>query len=249
MLNTLRQWKSIDQAPPITEVEALRYVNEGTEDKELKAVLYTALAYHRMKRHPGEDPLADQFIDEARRLEGSHSLVTDLYESKQLMKAYAILKETPLEQWILHETDHDSAKAKKVKSIYEDVQEVISQWNHELAEKTLLDVSSRLKIYQDIYNELEELKEMLEEAIHSIENRRIRVPVKEVNERTRQLSDKQDDIHRAAAGVSYGNSHPESFGSPGPDGRSSGCERLHPPLLPLSSISTGTEELWLYDGG
>ncbi|MCA1023168.1 AAA family ATPase [Halobacillus litoralis] len=196
MLNTLRQWKSIDQAPPITEVEALRYVNEGTEDKELKAVLYTALAYHRMKRHPGEDPLADQFIDEARRLEGSHSLVTDLYESKQLMKAYAILKETPLEQWILHETDHDSAKAKKVKSIYEDVQEVISQWNHELAEKTLLDVSSRLKIYQDIYNELEELKEMLEEAIHSIENRRIRVPVKEVNERTRQLSDKQDDIHR-----------------------------------------------------
>ncbi|MYL19296.1 AAA family ATPase [Halobacillus litoralis] len=196
MLNTLRQWKSIDQAPPITEVEALRYVNEGTEDKELKAVLYTALAYHRMKRHPGEDPLADQFIDEARRLKGSHSLVTDLYESKQLMKAYAILKETPLEQWILHETDHDSAKAKKVKSIYEDVQEVISQWNHELAEKTLLDVSSRLKIYQDIYNELEELKEMLEEAIHSIENRRIRVPVKEVNERTRQLSDKQDDIHR-----------------------------------------------------
>ncbi|WP_413229835.1 AAA family ATPase [Halobacillus litoralis] len=197
MLENLRKWNSLDQQPPISEVEALRYMNEkDIEDRELQALLYITLAYHRIKRHPGKDMLAYQFIDEARVLHANHSLVTELYESQQLMQAYTILKNTSFEQWILHETDHDSAKAKKAKSIHADVRYIIEQWDQELAGKVIIDASSRLKLYQEVYEELKELEVMLDEAIASIENRRIRIPVKEINERTRGLSDYQDEIYK-----------------------------------------------------
>ncbi|MYL71079.1 AAA family ATPase [Halobacillus litoralis] len=198
MLEQLKQWNSLEQQPPISEVEALRYMDQtsGEQEKEVKAVLYVTLAYHRIKRHPGDDPLAEQFIDEARVLNPAHPLVAELYESQQLMQAYTLLKETPLDQWILHETDHDSAKGKKAKAIYSDVCHLKEQWDDDLAKKTIIDASSRLSLYQDVYEELSDLEHMLEEAINSIENRRIRVPVKEINERTRRLSDNQDEIYK-----------------------------------------------------
>ncbi|SFK29312.1 AAA+-type ATPase, SpoVK/Ycf46/Vps4 family [Halobacillus dabanensis] len=197
MLEQLKEWNSLEHPPPISEVEALRYMDEYEfEEKEGKALLYVILAYHRIKRHPGQDRLAEQFIDEAKVLDPNHPLVTELYESQQLLRAYTILKNTPLEQWVLHETDHDSAKAKKAKSIYSDVSYLIQQWDEELAHKTIIDASSRLKLYQDVYVELNDLLEILEDAISSIENRRIRIPVKEINDRTRRLSDNQDEIYK-----------------------------------------------------
>jgi SpoVK/Ycf46/Vps4 family AAA+-type ATPase len=201
MIEQLKDWKNLDQQPPISEVEALRYLNEhDIKDTELKALLYVTLAYHRIKRHPEHDSLADQFIDEARILDRTHMLVNDLYESKQMMQAYTLLKRTPLEQWVLHETDHDSAKAKKARAIYADVKELKEEWDGELAEKTIIDATSRLKLYQDVYEQLSELEQMMEDAISSIENRRIRIPVKEINERTRQLSDDQDELYKRLPG-------------------------------------------------
>ncbi|MBA2174004.1 AAA family ATPase [Halobacillus locisalis] len=197
MEQELKNWNSIDEQPPITEIEALRYLDkQHIEDSEQQALLYAALAYHRIKRHPEKDPLADQFIDEARVLRHNHTLINDLYESQQIMKAYSLLKQTPLEQWVLHETDHDSAKGKKARAIHEDVIKLKGQWDADLAQKTIIDASSRLQLYQDVYEKLEELEEMVEGAISSIENRRIRIPVIEINERTRKLSDDQDELYK-----------------------------------------------------
>ncbi|MFZ0369882.1 MAG: AAA family ATPase [Halobacillus sp.] len=197
MIEQLKQWKSIDEKPPLSEVEALRYFNqEEIQDTELKALLYVTLAYHRIKRHPEHEKLADQFIDEARVLAGNHSLVTDLYESKQMMQAYTHLKRTPLEQWVLHETDHDSAKAKKARSIHEDVTKLKAQWDLELASKTLIDATNRMKLYQEVYEQLDALEKIMADALNSVENRRIRLPVKEINERTRELSDHQDELYK-----------------------------------------------------
>lgn len=197
VIEQLRDWNSLDEQPPISEVEALRYLNEhDIDDTEMKALLYVTLAYHRIKRHPEQDHLADQFIDEARVLDKSHTLVNDLYESKQIMQVYTLLKRTPLEQWVLHETDHDSAKAKKAKAIYADVKQLREQWDHELAQRTIVDAGSRLNLYQDVYEQLTDLEEMMEDAISSIENRRIRIPVREINERTRKLSDDQDELYK-----------------------------------------------------
>ncbi|MGP4075196.1 AAA family ATPase [Halobacillus sp. K22] len=197
MIAQLKQWKSIDEKPPLSEVEALRYFNQDEiEDKELKALLYVTLAYHRIKRHPEQEKLADQFIDEARVLAGNHSLVTDLYESKQIMQAYTHLKHTPLEQWLLHETDHDSAKAKKARSIYDDVTKLKAQWDSDLASKTIIDASSRIRLYQEVYEQLDALEQIMANALNSIENRRIRLPVKDINERTRELSDHQDELYK-----------------------------------------------------
>ncbi|ASF39567.1 stage V sporulation protein K [Halobacillus halophilus] len=197
MIEQLKHWKSIDEKPPLSEVEALRYFNqEEIQDTELKALLYVTLAYHRIKRHPEHEKLADQFIDEARVLAGNHSLVTDLYESKQMMQAYTHLKRTPLEQWVLHETDHDSAKAKKARFIHEDVTKLKAQWDSELASKTLIDATNRMKLYQKVYEQLDALEKIMAEALNSVENRRIRLPVKEINERTRELSDHQDELYK-----------------------------------------------------
>lgn len=197
LMEQLQNWNTIDEQPPITEIEALRYLDkQHIEDSEQQALLYAALAYHRIKRHPEKDPLADQFIDEARVLQHNHTLINDLYESQQIMKAYSLLKQTPLEQWVLHETDHDSAKGKKARAIHADVIKLKGQWDAELARKTIIDASSRLQLYQDVYEKLEALEEMVEEAISSIENRRIRIPVREINERTRELSDDQDELYK-----------------------------------------------------
>ncbi|TGB04655.1 AAA family ATPase [Halobacillus salinus] len=197
MMNELLNWNSIDDQPPISEIEALRYLDEQSiENKEEQALLYATLAYHRIKRHPDRDALADQFIDEAKVLHNNHQVVNGLYESQQLLQAYTLLKQTPFEQWVLHETDHDSAKAKKARAIYEDVIKLREKWDHELAEKTIIDASSRLKLYQDVYEKLEALEEMVGDALNSIENRRIRIPVREINERTRELSDDQDELYK-----------------------------------------------------
>ncbi|UOR12602.1 AAA family ATPase [Halobacillus amylolyticus] len=194
----LKTWNSLDQEPQVTEIEALRLMNdEQIMDKEIKALLYIVLAYHRMKRHRDKDPLADQFIDEARVIDPDNPLVRDLYESIQLLKAYTLLKETPYEQWILHETDHDSAKGKKAQVMYDEVEVVQEQWNEELATKNIVDATSRrLKLYQEVYEHLLSLKEILTEALDSIEHRRINIPVKQVNEKTRKLTEYQDELYQ-----------------------------------------------------
>ncbi|UOQ93443.1 AAA family ATPase [Halobacillus shinanisalinarum] len=198
MDKSIKTWSSLDQEPQITEIEALRLMNnEEIMDGEIKALLYIVLAYHRMKRHKNKDPLADQFIDEARVIDPDNSLVRDLYESIQLLKAYTLLKETPYEQWILHETDHDSAKGKKAQVMYDEVEVVQQQWNEELATKNMVDATSRrLKLYQEVYEHLSSLKEILAEALDSIEHRRIHIPVKQVNEKTRKLTEYQDELYK-----------------------------------------------------
>ncbi|WP_173918765.1 AAA family ATPase [Halobacillus sp. Marseille-Q1614] len=197
MLDTsrLEQWKSLDERPPLSEIEALRLLNtaEFNNSKE-KAIIYVILAFHRIKRHPKRDAIADQIIEEARSLHPSHPLVQELYESLQLLRGYTILKSISLEHWILHETDHNSAKLKKVQALYEEVDRVQQQWNEELA-GTVDAVSRRLKLYQEVYDHFSQLKELLEDAQSSIEHRRVNVPVKEVNEQTRQLTSDQQELY------------------------------------------------------
>ncbi len=191
----LEQWKSLDERPPLSEIEALRLLNtaEFNNSKE-KAIIYVILAFHRIKRHPKRDAIADQIIEEARSLHPSHPLVQELYESLQLLRGYTILKSISLEHWILHETDHNSAKLKKVQALYEEVDRVQQQWNEELA-GTVDAVSRRLKLYQEVYDHFSQLKELLEDAQSSIEHRRVNVPVKEVNEQTRQLTSDQQELY------------------------------------------------------
>ncbi|MFC7060333.1 AAA family ATPase [Halobacillus seohaensis] len=195
--SVLKQWTSLDEEPPISEVEALRFLNSTEiQDKELQAVFYVILAYYRIKRHPQRDKIADQFIDEARTIQPDHKLVRELYESLQMMRAYTNLQHSPLTQWILHETDHSPAKGKKVQSIYSEVELIQEQWNQGLATKTLVDATnSRLKLYQEIYEHLTQLKVILTEAHDSIESRRTDIPVKEVNEGIRQLNYYQDELY------------------------------------------------------
>ncbi|MFQ3543224.1 AAA family ATPase [Halobacillus rhizosphaerae] len=197
MWDFIKEWNSLDEAPPISEVEALRYLNDSEiNDKELKALLYASLAYHRIKRHPDQDSLSDQFIDEARVMNDNHKVVNEIYESKQLMQAYTLLKNTPIEQWVMHETDHDSAKAKKARSIQQDLLKLKEQWDNSLAEKEVMETSSRLQIYKEVYEQLTELQTVMENAISTIEKRRILVPVKEINEMARRLSDSQDELYK-----------------------------------------------------
>ncbi|MFD2925668.1 AAA family ATPase [Halobacillus naozhouensis] len=196
--SVLKHWTSLDMVPPITEIEALRLMDAETDlEQDIKARLYIVLAYYRMQRHQDKDPLADQFIEEARVIQPDNPLVRDLYESIQLLRAYRILKDTSYEQWLLHETDHDSTKGKKARVMYSDVDMVQQQWDEELATKTLIDATShRLKLYQEVYEHLSVLKAILTEALDSIEHRRIQIPVKQVNEKTRKLSEYQDELYR-----------------------------------------------------
>ncbi|WP_306417002.1 AAA family ATPase [Halobacillus sp. Marseille-P3879] len=196
-LTQLQQWTNLDEVPPVSEVEVLRYLNneKTIEDSEVKATLYVILAYYRIKRHPAQDSLADQFIDRAKELAPSHPIVQDLYDCVQIMRGYTLLQRKTFDQWILHETDHNSAKSKKVQSILMDVDALITQWNDNLAESKIVDVDRPLvKLYQEIYEQLSELQNTLVDAQESIQQRRISIPVKEINESIRNLTELKDEL-------------------------------------------------------
>ncbi|WP_431804938.1 AAA family ATPase [Halobacillus andaensis] len=196
-LTQLQQWTNLDEVPPVSEVEVLRYLNneKTIEDSEVKATLYVILAYYRIKRHPAQDSLADQFIDRAKELAPSHPIVQGLYDCVQIMRGYTLLQRKTFDQWILHETDHNSAKSKKVQSILMDVDALITQWNDNLAESKIVDADRPLvKLYQEIYEQLSELQNTLVDAQESIQQRRISIPVKEINESIRNLTDLKDEL-------------------------------------------------------
>ncbi len=190
----LEEWKNLEEKPPFSEVEVLRLLNTEPFNKEKKAIMYVMLAFHRIKRHPKQDPIADQIIEEARKLYPGHSLVKELYESLQLLRGHTVLNSVSLEQWTLHETDHNSAKLKKVQALFEEVDRIQKQWNKELA-AAVDAVSRRLKLYREVYDHFSQLKELLREAQTSIEHRRVSIPVKEVNEKTRQLSSDRHELY------------------------------------------------------
>ncbi|MFD1018311.1 AAA family ATPase [Thalassobacillus hwangdonensis] len=191
----LQQWTSIDQAPPITEMEALKYFDEtDMETDEVSATLYAVLAWYRIKRRPDQDQLVEFFIKQAYESKENDPLISQLFDAKQMAKSYHQMKKVQPEQWLMHETDHDSAKMKKAKTVSVEIEELLLHWDRELAEKTLVDASSRLKAYQLVYYHLNELKSLLAEAIETIENKRIRVPVKTINESIRSLSDAMDSL-------------------------------------------------------
>ncbi|MFG6120760.1 AAA family ATPase [Thalassobacillus sp. B23F22_16] len=198
ILAGLQQWNSIDQQPPITETEALKLLDETQEDKtDMQAYLYVALAYHRIKRHPGEDRLADFFIERAKEMKQNHPLVSQLNEAKKVLKVYHSLREVPFDDWTIHETDHQSAKVKKADRIHEQVINLLKSWDQSLVEKDIVDAASgRLKLYQEIHFHLTELKEILEEAIESIENRRIRLSASTINEKTRRISNYREELFK-----------------------------------------------------
>ncbi|SEB14089.1 AAA+-type ATPase, SpoVK/Ycf46/Vps4 family [Thalassobacillus cyri] len=194
----LQQWNTIDKQPPISETTALKLMNDVAEnEQDFKALLYVTLAYHRIRRHPEEDQLADFFIAQTKALKHNHPLLTQLNEAKKVMKVHHRLRETRFEDWVLHETDHQTAKVKKANTIHEQVNRLLEAWDPELVEKDIVDAASgRLKLYQESYHQLTELKTILEEAMETIENRRIRLPVSAINEKTKVLSDYNDELFK-----------------------------------------------------
>ncbi|WP_028782893.1 AAA family ATPase [Thalassobacillus devorans] len=196
--SNLQHWNTIDEQPPISETAALKLMDdEGGSEKDFKALLYVVLAYHRIRRRPHEDRLADYFIDQAKAMKHHHPLLTQLSEAKKVIKVYHQLSRVRFEEWTLHETDHQTAKTKKANNIHEQVSQLLEAWDSELVEKDIVDAASgRLKLYQESYHHLTELKTILEEAIETIENRRIRLPVSAINEKTRIINDYRDELYK-----------------------------------------------------
>ncbi|WP_371925816.1 AAA family ATPase [Halobacillus sp. A5] len=198
----LQQWTHLEEEPPLSEVEVLRYLNnEIIDNNEIKATLYVILAYYRIKRHPAQDDLADQFIDQAQVLAPEHPIVKELYDSVQILRGYSMLRQKTFEQWILHETDHNSAKSKKVESILADVDDLLLHWNEELAEKAVVGGNyAYVQVYQEIYSNLLLLRNKLNEARDSIQQRRITIPVIEINESIRKIVDSREELFKILPG-------------------------------------------------
>ncbi|MBM7552623.1 AAA family ATPase [Thalassobacillus pellis] len=195
-LEKLQQWKTIDHTPPISEMEALKWMDDLEEENDdLRALLYVILACHRIKRHPGGDELSDYFIKQAKLLDQKLPLISQLNIARQLMKVYYGMEKLNFDQWIFHETDHHGTKMNKTQGLQEMLKNLLDDFDDELVNADLVNASEkRLQLYQDIHVQIRELSDLLVTAYELIENRKTNIPVKEINENLRSLSANRDQL-------------------------------------------------------
>ncbi|WP_079709549.1 AAA family ATPase [Paraliobacillus ryukyuensis] len=193
----ITNWKSLDQLPPLTEVEILRVLDDVEKDKqtvanETMALLYTMLAFHRLKRHTETDP----FVDFLLRKAGDYDATIPVYQSIQQIKSYyqfyLALSEQQFEEWSLRETDFAPVKLKKMNQWVERLQNLL--------DSTTIESSNDLEIgrlYKKIIQQINDLIETLEDAIAMLENKRTGAPISKINNDIRALSSLKIDLYHS----------------------------------------------------
>ncbi|GAA5415209.1 Holliday junction ATP-dependent DNA helicase RuvB [Paraliobacillus ryukyuensis] len=193
----ITNWKSLDQLPPLTEVEILRVLDDVEKEKqtvanETMALLYTMLAFHRLKRHTETDP----FVDFLLRKAGDYDATIPVYQSIQQIKSYyqfyLALSEQQFEEWALRETDFAPVKLKKMNQWVERLQNLL--------DSTTIESSNDLEIgrlYKKIIQQINDLIETLEDAIAMLENKRTSAPISKINNDIRALSSLKIDLYHS----------------------------------------------------
>ncbi|MFB1049471.1 AAA family ATPase [Paraliobacillus sp. JSM ZJ581] len=203
----IHNWTSINDLPPLTEVDVLRILNEKNEqtiqlENKTIATLYTMLAFHRLKRHTEEDELIDFLLDKASSHDSSIEAYQSVKEIKSYFQFYLQLKQLDLQSWSLRETDFDPAKLKKIQEWHAMLQSLENEIN---------DISVQNKdlnqLYENIQQTIVDFKSHLENATKLLQNKRNGIPVTQLNNYVRELIRLKHELYQSIPSILQSNEH------------------------------------------
>lgn len=197
----LLKWTQIEKSPPYQEIEVLRALDQlQAEPHDFSdhavAVLYTMLAYHRLKRHQTNDQLTLRLLDQAKQLKNDLPIQEMLYSIRHFSTVLERLTSLNISQWTIRETDFDAAKLKKIQE-WQTILERYGQDRQTLEERESLSESELGQIDQKIKAKLTHLEELINKSIDMIENKKSGVPTREMNQTIRRLTQLETDFLEA----------------------------------------------------
>lgn len=194
------KWSSIYQGPPVEEIEILRLLNAARQKDQSKASalylskLYTGAAFYRLKRNQHDNQITELILSEAKKLAEDPEMVTTLQTSMHYYSFYKKWEEVPVEKWVLRETDFDPVKLKKITELEKELTLL-----HQSGEEVFLSSHNQTKsteiYFRQVIQELMEFIELLRQSKKSLENKKMSIPVSELNRYARFLADKRDSFY------------------------------------------------------
>ncbi|MCT2536384.1 AAA family ATPase [Aquibacillus koreensis] len=190
----INSWQTIEALPPLTEVEILRLLDDietTTFSRQSISILYSMLAFYRLKRDFNDDQITATLLSKANNYDETPAALVEILNLKSFFHFYSRLEQVALEQWSFRETDFDSAKMKKAKELLEVVDDLL----HDQIKNVTMEEHKLLTIYNDIIQELKDLKETLENVIDLLKNRRSGVPVQVANDHIKRLEKLRNNFY------------------------------------------------------
>ncbi|WP_407269826.1 AAA family ATPase [Radiobacillus sp. PE A8.2] len=187
----IESWESIQQYPPLKEVEALRMLDQvkqqqlNISDQSL-AILYTILAFYRLKRNFNDDQMTNKLLIEAENIDTEPLILAELKHLKQFFHFYSALSQIKLNQWSIRETDFDPAKLKKMNELHDELDKIFQQTN-KMHQKQSQNKSHLSTVFDSIVSKLQHLSDTLSESISLLENKRNAVPVQDLNNQVKEI--------------------------------------------------------------
>ncbi|WP_440895527.1 AAA family ATPase [Amphibacillus sp. Q70] len=197
----LLEWTQVVKTPPYQEIEVLRALDQlQAEPHDFSdhavAILYTMLAYHRLKRHQTTDSLTPRLLDQAKQLKDDLPIRENLQEIRYYSIVLDQLKALQISQWTIRETDFDAAKLKKM----QEWQIILADYDREmkrLEQKKDFKDSELGQINKKTKDELSNLAQLINKSIDMLENKRSGVPTRAINQSIRNLTQLEADFVQA----------------------------------------------------
>ncbi|WP_112180992.1 AAA family ATPase [Paraliobacillus zengyii] len=205
MRNTITEaeiikWDTLETEVPLTEVDTLRMLdqlesNERDYSKQAIAVLYSMLAFHRLKRLENSDYLIDLLLDKAASYDDTVTVYQSLRDIKTYFHFYNELEKLEVATWSIRETDFDPVNLKK-----------LNEWLIQLQQLKKNAITKRepnetqpeiVSIYKRIEKTISDFIEIVEDSIASLENKRSGIPVQRLNDYIKELVGLKKDFYRA----------------------------------------------------
>lgn len=193
-------WNTLEMQVPLTEVNTLRTLdrvesNELNYSKQAISVLYSMLAFHRLKRLENTDDLIDLLLDKAESYDHTVPVYQSLRNIKAYFHFYNELEVLKIATWSIRETDFDPVKFKKMN---EWLDQLLSLRQNTIIEKQTNETQPTIvTIYKKIEKTINDFIEIIEDSITSLENKRSGISVNQINQYIKQLISLQREFYQA----------------------------------------------------
>ncbi|SDI99883.1 AAA family ATPase [Salimicrobium halophilum] len=188
------QWTSLETAPPWSETEILRMLDEHSLEPAEEALLYVAYAYYRLQRYPEGDALSPYILKRAKEKKQTLKLARDMEVVQHLLSVVHHTRTAVQEAPMIHETDHISQKMKKTADLHDSLHLLLKYFDEGYLNHTVVDAASKWKTYQELYEIIRQLESIVREALETREGKRMKLSVTDVTLLLRQVKEKTNEL-------------------------------------------------------
>ncbi|GAE91506.1 ATPase [Gracilibacillus boraciitolerans JCM 21714] len=182
----IKSWNNLDEIPPFTEIDILRILDQMEQapfpiQADSEALLYSMLTFFRLKRNVTDDHLNKHL--EALKQHTKLPMVEEVQSLKHFLYVFNVLQNLELVLYNIRETDFDPVKLKKAKALLEKMHQLLNLKKlHSVAPNHLK------KVYDQIFNQIEEIEDLSEEMVYILEQRKSSKEIQPYNDAIDKLN-------------------------------------------------------------